>query len=99
MTESINNTMIERMKLCAPSLFFVWVFFFDVVFIILFLITSRKDHMRKKIKIFILLCLGGLGWSVIINGICSYNQRAAWIITALPIILPVALFLVFKKHW
>jgi len=98
MTETINIAMNRRLKLCAPSLFFVWVFFFDVVFIILFLITSRKDHMKKKFKIFIFLCLGGLVWSVIINCVCNYNQRMAWAFTVAPVLLPALLYLWVKTY-
>jgi hypothetical protein len=42
--------------------------------------------MSTKIKIFLIFCLGGLGWSFVINYACGKEKYIAWVLAAIPLL-------------
>lgn len=73
--------------LCSPALFFLVIFFFDIVFIVFGKSKNQNKPLDRKIKGFLVLCLCAIGWSFIINSMCDYEQNVAWGLALIPLFL------------
>ena len=78
-------------QFCQPAQFFLLFIVLDLFYIVFLKKLKKTFTMGTKIKIFLIFCLGGLGWSFVVNYACGYEKYVAWVLAAIPL-----LYLTFK---
>ena len=71
---------------CLPAQFFLLFIVFDLFYIVFFKKIKKTFAMSTKIKIFLIFCMAGLGWSFVINYACGYEKFVAWGLAAIPLL-------------
>ena len=73
-------------QFCQPAQFFLLFIVLDLIYILFFKKLKKTFAMSTKIKLFLILGLGGLGWSFVINYACGYEKYVAWVLAAIPLL-------------